>query len=68
MLKRHDQKRAGEKRVNFGLTFIFLVVHHQKKSDRNSYGVRTWRQELMHKPWRGAAYWLVLHGLLTLLF
>jgi hypothetical protein len=28
----------------------------------------TWRaQELMQRPWRGAAYWLASHGLLNLL-
>ena len=27
----------------------------------------TWRQALMQRPWRDAAYWLVLHGLLSLL-
>ena len=27
----------------------------------------TWRQELKQRPWRGAAYWLALHGLLSLL-
>jgi hypothetical protein len=27
----------------------------------------TWRQKLMQRPWRDAAYWLVSHGLLSLL-
>ncbi|MGE9804964.1 hypothetical protein ACQP3L_30725, partial [Escherichia coli] len=29
--------------------------------------VGTWRQELVQRPWRGAAYGLVPHGLLSLL-
>jgi hypothetical protein len=35
--------------------------------NRNCNRAGTWRQELMQKPWRGAAYWLVPHGLLNLL-
>ena len=27
----------------------------------------TWRQELMQRPWKGAAYWLAPRGLLNLL-
>ena len=27
----------------------------------------TWRQGLMQRPWKGAAYWLARHGLLSLL-
>jgi hypothetical protein len=28
--------------------------------------IGTWRQELMHKPWKSAAYWINYHGLLNL--
>jgi hypothetical protein len=34
--------------------------------DRNSNWAGIWRQELMQKPQRSAAYWLVLQGLLSL--
>jgi hypothetical protein len=35
--------------------------------DWNSTKAGTWRQELMQRPWRNAAYWLAPHGLLILL-
>jgi hypothetical protein len=34
--------------------------------DRNSSRDRIWRRELMQRPWKGAAYWLVCHGLPSL--
>ena len=34
---------------------------------RGSKQVGTWRQELMQRPWKGAAYWLAPHGFLSLL-
>jgi hypothetical protein len=45
-------------------TAPFIIKRNQ---DRNSHRAGTWRQELMHRPWRGAAYWLAPHGLLSLL-
>jgi hypothetical protein len=36
------------------------------KGSLGSSRIRTWRQELMGKQWRGAAYWHI-HGLLILL-
>ena len=35
--------------------------------DMNSSRAETWRQGLMQRPWKGAAYWLAPHGLLSLL-
>jgi hypothetical protein len=35
------------------------------KEVRNSERAGTWRQELMQKPWRDAAYWLVCASLLV---
>jgi hypothetical protein len=46
--------------------FIQLTLPHHCSSSKE---VRpeTWRQELMQRPWRGAAFWLAPHGLLSLL-
>jgi hypothetical protein len=43
---------------------LFITKGNQ---DWNSSKAETWRQELMQRPWRGAAYWLAPHGLLGLL-
>jgi hypothetical protein len=39
------------------LTYIFISLFIIKRSqDRNSSRAGTWRQELIKRPWRGAAY------------
>lgn len=43
---------------------LFDFIHHQRSQDRNSNRLRTWRQELMQRSWRGGAYWLATCGLL----
>ena len=59
-MKHHDQSNPGRK------GFIWLMLpHHGRKSRPNRAGA--WRQELMQRPWRGAAYWLALYDLLSLL-
>jgi hypothetical protein len=45
------KKQVGEEKGIFSLHF-HIAVHHQ----RNSHRAETWRQELMQRPWRGAAY------------
>jgi hypothetical protein len=45
-----------------GLHFHITVYHLKKSWDRNSSWAGTWGQELMQRPWRGAAYWLVPHS------
>ena len=45
-------------------TTLFITEGSQ---DRNSNWAGTWRQELMQRPQRGAAYWLAPGGLLSLL-
>jgi hypothetical protein len=58
--------------INFGLkTVLFnirmataaclhlqIAIHYWRKSGQNSNRTGPWRQELMQRPWRGAAYWL----------
>jgi hypothetical protein len=43
-------------------TLLFII-----KANQDSNRAGTWRQELMQRPWRSAAYWLAPHGLLSLL-
>ena len=44
-----------------------ITVHHEGSQSRNSNEAAAWRQELVHRPWKDAAYWLAPHGLLSLL-
>ena len=60
------KKQVGEESVYSAYTSI-LVFITKGSLDRHSNRAGTWRQELMQRPWRRAAYWLVLHGLLSLL-
>jgi hypothetical protein len=48
----------------YSSTFLFIMEGHWGK---NSDSIGTWRQELMQRPWRDAAYWLASLGLLSLL-
>ena len=65
MIKHHDQTQVGEERVYLAYTStsMFIIKGSQ---DRNSKRTGTCRQELMQKPWRGAAYWLAPKGLFCL--
>ena len=54
-----------KKQVGENLHF-HIAVHHQSQ-DRNSLRVGTWRQELMQRPQRNAAYWLASPSLPSLL-
>jgi hypothetical protein len=51
------RKQVGEERVYsaYTSTLLFIIKGSQ---DRNSHRAGTWRQELMQRPWRDAAYWL----------
>jgi hypothetical protein len=60
------KKQAGEERVYLGYTFTLLFTN-KGSQNRNSDRVGTWRQELMQRSWRDAAYWLASPGLLSLL-
>lgn len=60
------RKQIGEESF-FGLkvylAYIFILLFTIKRSqDRNSKRAGTWRQELIKKPWIGAAYWFARHG------
>lgn len=62
----HDQRNWGRR------GFIWLLLPHRcspLKEVRagNQAGAGTWIQELMQRPWKGTAYWLVPQGLLSLL-
>jgi hypothetical protein len=59
------KKEVGEKTVYsaYNSTLLFIIKGSQ---DRNSLMAETWRQELMQRPWRGAAYWIASPGLISL--
>jgi hypothetical protein len=60
------KKQVEEKRVYsvYTSTLLFITKGSQ---NRNSHMAETWRQELMQRPWRDAAYWIASPGLLILL-
>jgi hypothetical protein len=66
-MKHHSQKQVGRK------GFILLLFPHalpfitKGSQDRNSSRAGIWRQELMQRPWRGAAYWLSSRDLVCFL-
>ena len=64
VIKHHDQRLLGEERIYLG--YISTVLFVGRTQDRNLNRARTWRQELMQKPWRNDAYWLASLGLLSL--
>ena len=51
------KKQVGEERVYLAYTSALLFIT-EGSQDRNSNRAGTWRQELMQRPWKGAAYWL----------
>jgi hypothetical protein len=51
------KKQVGEERVYSAYTSTMLFIT-KGSQDLNSHRAGTWRQELMQRPWRGAAYWL----------
>jgi hypothetical protein len=65
-MKHRDQKAVREERVYSAHTSTAWFIFGGSQV-RNSNRAGTWRQELMQRPWRGAAYWLAPHGLLSLL-
>ena len=66
MAKHHGQKQPGVERA------VWLVFPNHCSSLKEVRAetkdrARAWRQKLMQRPWRGAAYWFAPHGLLSLL-
>jgi hypothetical protein len=60
------KKQVGEERVYSAYTPTLLFIT-KGSQDRNLHRAGTWRQELIQRAWRGAAYWLASPGLLNLL-
>jgi hypothetical protein len=60
------KRQVGEERVYSAYTSTLLFITKEGQ-DRNSHRAGTWRQELMQKPWREAAYWIASPALLSLL-
>jgi len=52
----------GRKRI-----FFLTASDHNEEVLVQEVKTGTWRQEQKPRPWRGAAYWLALHGLFSLL-
>ena len=65
-MKYQNQHNLCRKSV-FVLDFHTIAYHLEEVGTGTQNRTGTWRQELMQRPWRGAAYWLALHGLLSLL-
>jgi len=59
------KKQVGEERVYSAYTATLLFIT-KGGQDRNSHRTGTWRQELMQRLWRDAAYWLASPGLFSL--
>jgi hypothetical protein len=63
--KHHDQKASWGEKGLFDLHFR-IAVYHQRKSGQETRQGWSWRQELMQRLWRSAAYWLASSGFLSL--
>jgi hypothetical protein len=57
-------------KATFGRKCLFNIYFHLTAHDpgkpKPEFRAGAWRQELMQRPWRSAAYWLALHVLLCL--
>jgi hypothetical protein len=49
------------------LTVPYYSLSSKEVRTETHTGQEPWRQELMQRPWRDAAYWLASHGFLCLL-
>jgi hypothetical protein len=66
VMKHHDQKQIGEERVYVAYASISLFIT-KGSQDWSSSRAGNWKQELMQRSCRDAAYWLISHGSLSLL-
>jgi hypothetical protein len=55
--KHLTKKQVGEERVYSAYTSTLLFIT-KGSLDRHPHRAVTWRQELMQRLWRDAAYWL----------
>ena len=60
------KQQVGEERVYSAYTSR-LLFHHQRKSGQELKQGRNLEVGADQRPWKGAAFWLVYHGLLSLL-
>jgi hypothetical protein len=51
------KKQVEEERIYSAYTSTLLFITKESQ-DWDSHRAGIWRQELMQRPWRGAAYWL----------
>jgi hypothetical protein len=56
--KHHDQSSLWRK------GFAHFMLPYRSSSSKEVW-TGTWREKLMQRPWKGATYWLVPHGLLS---
>jgi hypothetical protein len=60
------KKQVGEETVYLAYTSTWYSIT-EGSQERNSNRIGTWRQELMQRSCKVAAYWLVSRGLLNLI-
>ena len=59
------KKQVGEERVDSACTSTLLFIT-KGSQDWNSHRAGAWKQKLVQRPWRDAAYWFASPGLLSL--
>lgn len=67
VMKRHDQRQLGEKRVYFAHTTRSHPITEGSQDRKLRLGRNLGGQELMHRPWRSPAYRFAPHVLFNLL-
>ena len=65
-MKHHAREASWGGKVYSAYTSTLLFITKESQ-DRNSHRVGTWKQDLMQRPWMGAAYWLASPGFLSLI-
>jgi hypothetical protein len=67
VMKHHDQKQVREKSIHLAYSTTFRTITEGSQG-RNLNLVGTWRQELIQRPLRSAAFWFASHNLFGQLF
>jgi hypothetical protein len=65
--KHLDQETSRGGKVFYSAYISSLLFIIKGSQARNSHKARAWRQKLIQRLWRDAAYWISSHGLLILL-